>query len=476
MIPLGAIRGMVYLLLPLAIVVFQNVGADDLRRFLLIIAAVALSSLVFSSCYQLLNWYFYTYRFEDGYLHVKSGVIIKKERSIKQERVQTVNIRRGIIHQLFGLASLQVETAGAGGESEFNLTAVAYDEAMQIKESLEDSGKVPTHQIELEAKVNDLAEEVSGELPFKEYTISIPELFIAGATSGRFLLLFSILAAIFSQVVPFIPETFWENLIDQVTSTALVTVILAALVILLFSWLVSTVAYVIQYINFTVRRKEERLQVTWGLIEQKQLNLKLHRLQALVVQEGLLRQPFGRATLVAEVAGGGSKERDYITVLFPLLRKEKLQGFLDAILPEYKLPESYRPLPRRSLRRYLFRVLAPVVLISIAMLWLPYGYGWLTFFLLIPAFFWGLSRYRAGGTFIEENQLALRFRFINRYMIMMMRSNIQAIQVSANPFQRRQDLKTMRAWVLSSPEGKQFQVVDVETAEAEIIWGWFSRY
>ncbi len=475
MIPLGAIRGTVYILLPLAVVFFQNVGADDSRR-VLIITAIALGSMIISFSYQALNWYFYTYRFEDGYLHVKSGIIIKNERSIKQERVQTVNIRRGIIQQLLGLASLQVETAGAGGESEFSLTAVAHDEAVQIKESLEGPVKATFYEKDEETKDNDLAEEEAGELPYKEYTISISELFIAGATSGRFLLLFSVLAAIFSQLVPFIPDTFWETLIEQVTSTALVTFILAGLVIMVFSWLVSTIAYVIQYINFTVRREGERLQVTWGLIEQKQLNLKLHRLQALVVQEGLLRQPFGRVTLVAEVAGGGSKEQDYVTVLFPLLRKEKLRGFLEAILPEYKLPETYRPLPRRSLRRYLFRALAPVVLISITMLWLPYGYGWLTFFLLIPAFIWGLSRYRAGGAFIEENQLALRFRFINRYVIMIMRSNIQAIQVSANPFQRRQDLKTVRAWVLSSPQGKQFEVADVETAEAENIWGWFSRY
>lgn len=142
----------------------------------------------------------------------------------------------------------------------------------------------------------------------------------------------------------------------------------------------------------------------------------------------------------------------------------------------YRLPESFKTLPRRSLRRYLFRTLAPVLLISVAMLWFPYGYGWLSFFLLIPAFFWGLSRYQAGGTLIEENQMALRFRFINRYMIMMMRSNIQAIQVSVNPLQRRQDLRTLRTWVLSSPQGKRFQVVDVESAETEKIWDWFSRY
>lgn len=475
MIPLGAIRGLLYIIPPLIIVLFQNIGAEDPRRPLIILL-ILFGSMIFSFGYQFLNWYFYTYRFEDGYLHVKSGVIIKKERSIKQERVQTVNIRRGIIQRLFDLASLQVETAGAGGESEFNLTAVAYDEAMQIKKSLESLERTPANEVAKKIKSNNLAEEESGELPVKEYTIAMPELFIAGATSGRFLLLFSILAAILSQIIPFIPETFRETIIDQVTSTALVTVILVALILMFFSWLVSTVAYVIQYINFTVRREEERLQVTWGLIEQKQLNLKLHRLQALVIQEGILRQPLGRATLIAEVAGGGSKEQSYITVLFPLLRKEKVQGFLNDILPEYKLPESFKPLPRRALRRYLFRALAPVVLVSIPMLWLPYGYGWLTFILLIPAYFWGLSRYRAGGTFLKENQLVLRFRFINRYMVMMVRSNIQAIQGSVNPFQRRQNLKTLRAWVLSSPEGKQFKVIDVETAEVEKVWGWFSRY
>lgn len=476
MIPLGGIRGTVYILLPLVIIVFQNVGTDDLRRVFLIIALVALGSLIFSFGYQALNWHFYTYRFEEGYLHVKSGVIIKNERSIKQERVQTVNIRRGIIQQLLGLASLQVETAGAGGESEFNLTAVAYDEAVQIKESLEGPVKASHHEIDKEAKDDELADGEADKPAFTEYTISIPELFIAGATSGRFLLLFSILAAIFSQVVPFIPETFWETLIDQVTSTALITVILVGLFLLLFSWVTSTVAYVIQYINFTIRREEERLQVTWGLIEQKQLTLKLHRLQALVVQEELLRQPIGRVALAAEVAGGGSKEQDYITILFPLLHKKHLPEFLETVLPEYSLPESFKPLPRRSLRRYLFRALAPLLLVSIAMLWLPHDYSWLSFSLLIPAFFWGLSRYRAGGTFIEENQLALRFRFINRYTVFTMRSNIQAIQVSVNPFQRKQDLKTLRAWVLSSPEGKQFQVVDVESSEAKSIWDWFSRY
>jgi len=149
-------------------------------------------------------------------------------------------------------------------------------------------------------------------------------------------------------------------------------------------------------------------------------------------------------------------------------------GRLCAILPEYRLPDNYTPLPRRALRRYIFRAMAPIALLTIALQWLPYG--WLAFFLLPLSFFWGLSRYRAGGMTIEDHQLTFRFRFINRYRAVMKRKNIQALQVGSNPLQRWQGLKTIRAWVLSSTEEKQFQLVDVESADAKKLWSWYSRY
>jgi len=480
MIPLGTIRGLIYIIPPLIIVLFQNIGAEDPRR-LLIIYLIIFGSFFFSLVYQVFNWYFYTYRYEDGYLHLKTGVITKKERSIKQERVQTVNIQRGLIQRLLGLASLQVQTAGAGGETEFSLTAIALDEAERIKDSLESNNEFPVDsKVQAEKNVTGLpadlqesGKEKPGPVAFQEFTISIPELFIAGATSGRFLVLFSVLAAVSSQLTVFLPDTFWETVVEQITSTALVTAVLAVLVLMFFSWLVSVVAFVIQYMNFTIRREGNSLQLTWGLIEQKQLNLKLHRLQSLVVQESLLRQPLGRTALVIEVAGGGFKEQSYVTMLFPLIKNSELNHFLSIILPEYRLPDNLTPLPRRALRRYIFRAMAPVVLLSIALQWLPYG--WLALFLLPLSFFWGISRYRSGGIAIEDHQLTFKFRFINLYRVVMKRKNIQALQVSLNPFQRWQDLKTVRAWVLSSPEGKQFQVVDVESAEAKNVWSWYSR-
>ena len=493
MIPLATLKAIPYLLAPLAVVVFQRFAEGNFLQALFIFAAGIGVLLVGILPFQVLSWAYYTYRFEAGYLHIKQGVIFKKERSIKRERVQTVNITRGIIQRLFGLAGLQVETAGGGAESELSLDAVTLEEAYRIKRNLEGSaerggdaageetsGEKATWGIdaviETALPVRQKAGAVEEESPSEAETVyqaSYPELFLAGATSGGFLVLFSILGVIFSQVAPYIPETFWEFLLEQVTSIAAVTIALVVFVLLLLSWIISTVTFVVQHANFTLRRSQDRLQISWGIIEQKQLALNLNRLQALAIHEGIIRQPFGRCALIAEVAGGGSKEQNYVTLLFPLLRNSELPGFLEKILPEYRLPSEMVPLPRRALRRYIFRAVALSLLVIIPLQWAPYG--WLAFLLLIPAFFWGRSRYYAGGTAVDEQQLSFRFRFINRFRVLMRRNCIQSFQVSVNPFQRGWNLRTVRAWVLSSPEGKSFQVTDTEQEEASRLWEWYSR-
>ena len=500
MIPLASLRGTLIFLVPIVFIFLQNLDTGNLLRYLLILAGSAVLILVVNTLVQVIIWAFYTYRYEAGFLHIKSGVIFKKERSIKRERVQTVNIRRGIIQRLFGLASLQVETAGGGAESELSLTAVTLEEAYNIKRSLEGSavdndsapGKIPAEMIEkdveeaegnergkplarsgLKAVIDTVLSSGDEAEAGTVYKISPGELFVAGATSGGFFVLFSVIGVIFSQALPFIPDTFWDYLLEQVTSTAAGMVALVVMVLLVFSWFISTLAFMVQYANFTLQRHQDRLLVTWGLIEQKQLALNLKRLQALAVHEGILRQPFGRCTLVAEVAGGGSSDQNYITLLFPLLRTAEINQFLGRILPEYRMPESFTPLPSRSLRRYIFRAAAPTLLVIVPLQWVPYG--WLSFLLFIPAVFWGYSRYRAGGTSVDDRQLSLRFRFVNRFRVLMHRNCVQALQFSVNPFQRWWGLRSVRAWVLSSPSGKAFQLADVEEKEARRIWDWYSR-
>ena len=51
---------------------------------------------------------------QDG-VKLEHGIIWKKYTSIPYERVQNVNIRRGIIARMFGFSSVDIETAGKSG-------------------------------------------------------------------------------------------------------------------------------------------------------------------------------------------------------------------------------------------------------------------------------------------------------------------------------------------------------------------------
>lgn len=304
------------------------------------------------------------------------------------------------------------------------------------------------------------------------------DLWLAGLTSGRFMVLFSILALVLSQVYSYIPQSYIDYALERLFSVPLALSIVLALGLLVLSWVLSAVVFVVQYARFTIRRFEDRLEISWGIIKRNQVTVGLHRLQALVVQQGLFRQPFGLCTLLVEVAGGGTKEKEQISLLHPLLRTREVDRFLEEFLPEYHMPQVLVPLPRRSLRRYLFRALAPTALV-IAVVWtaatiwdLPYV--WLSLAPIPPAAWLGFSRHHNGNYSLEGDQLALRFRDLDLYHVLMGREHVQSLSLLANPFQRFGGLRTVRAAILSSPAGKTFQLKDLDQEGADRIWGWFS--
>jgi putative membrane protein len=249
--------------------------------------------------------------------------------------------------------------------------------------------------------------------------------------------------------------------------------------LLLVSWALSTVTFAIQFARFTLRRYEDRLEVSWGVIKRNHVTVRLHRVQALVVHQGLLRQPFGLCTMLVEVAGGGTKEKERVSLLHPLIRKRELEEFLRDILPEYRMPKVMTPLPKRSQRRYLFRALAPVtalvaIMISASHLW-EVPYAWSSLLLLVLAALLGRSRHADAMTSLDGGQLTLRFRNVSLHHVLIGRSHVQSLTLSANPFQRLGRLRTVSISLLSSPARKSFWVKDVEGAEAQAIRDWYSR-
>ena len=80
----------------------------------------------------------YKYALEDKVIKIERGVIWKRQVSIPYERVQNVDIIRGPIARMLGLADLQIQTAGMSGIAmvEGRIPAITPEEAMQLKDQI----------------------------------------------------------------------------------------------------------------------------------------------------------------------------------------------------------------------------------------------------------------------------------------------------------------------------------------------------
>lgn len=89
-----------------------------------------------------LTYHFYKYELTDGEYRAERGIIWKRYISIPYERIQNVDIYRGVISRLLGLSDLQIHTAGYGaaGASKFGsegrLPGISREDAEMLRDEL----------------------------------------------------------------------------------------------------------------------------------------------------------------------------------------------------------------------------------------------------------------------------------------------------------------------------------------------------
>ncbi|WP_368731600.1 PH domain-containing protein, partial [Pseudomonas sp. 2822-17] len=61
-----------------------------------------------------MRWVTFKYQVVDNELQVRQGLIFRKRRYIRQERIQSIDLNAKLIQRLFNLVEVKVETAGGG--------------------------------------------------------------------------------------------------------------------------------------------------------------------------------------------------------------------------------------------------------------------------------------------------------------------------------------------------------------------------
>lgn len=85
-----------------------------------------------------LTYRFYRYELTDAGFRKELGVIWKMYVTIPYDRIQNVDIYRGILARLLGLSDLQIQTAGVSGKvvSEGRLPGLSREVAEQLRDEI----------------------------------------------------------------------------------------------------------------------------------------------------------------------------------------------------------------------------------------------------------------------------------------------------------------------------------------------------
>jgi len=423
--------------------------------FLLIFLVVTIVTSV-------LSWLRYTYRVEDNELRIEQGVFIRKKRYVPINRIHKIDFTANVVHRIFGLVKIQIDTASGGG-AEVSLSAVTIAKGEQLRAALKKQAEET--EIDTDEDLDEPKEEIKEKLTWKR-------LLITGSTSGSAGLILAAIFVIFSQAGDLVPESMYESTFHWIASLSIVFIVALIVFLLLLLWVFGIAGTMIRYGNFQISKLEDGLFIKRGLLETKELTIPYDRIQAIGVEQSLIRQPFKFVSVVAVVAGGSIDKLETYPVLFPLMREKEVNQFLQKFLPDYgPVKKELIPLSKKGLKYYLFNTSIIFILATIPVLYFFPKYSWIPFIFVAISLWFGWLRYKDGGYIIEGKRLTLRSRLFNKTTMMIYHKRIQAFEKYQHKLQRMQQISSIETPLLGAMLGKYKHLND---EDANKIADWFS--
>ncbi|MEX2244005.1 MAG: PH domain-containing protein [Fimbriimonadaceae bacterium] len=393
----------------------------------------------------------YSYAVHDGHLIIKSGIVTRNNRTIPLSRIQNINLQRNLIHRIFGLVDLKIETA-AGAQAEASLSALSNAEGEALKTEL-------TQGVKKEVGIEETAPKAKGRTV---YRISSTELFLTGATENRAL---AMVGAVFGGSFVFYDQlsAMVEKIIPNF-GQGWVGIAVFGFVIFLVGWVLSIVSAVLTYGNFELTLEEGKLRRHYGLVNQIESVVPLPRVQVVRMSESLFQRMLHFCKLYVETAGSFEKQdMGGSSLVCPLLEMDKQADVVRTVLPGRPVdtvrwrsvsPKTANIYARRSLLVFALMIGGSSVYFGLEALWA-----------LIPAVMLsallGWAHYRTTGYDDKPNLLATRYGVVSRRTMYVPPEKVQSVFVSQSPLQRRYEVSTVLVHTAAASGGGSASVIDL---------------
>jgi putative membrane protein len=421
-------------------------------------------------------------RYDQDELVIRSGLFFRNERHIPFTRIQNLDAVQNVLHRVFGVVEVRVETGGGKGEeARLSVLPSAAFEEMRRRVN---AGRTGAGQ-DVEARPKPGTEAPAGETLLY---LPVRELLLCGFLENRGLVLIGAAYGALWQMGMFESlagrlfgnaETYSRGFLTDLLRAFMggrlplgaIALAMAGLAgMLVFVRLVSMAWAFVRLYDFRLTRIDSDLRTTFGLFTRVSATIPIYRVQTITIRQGPLHRWLKRAAVTVETAGGrqsesGARDREWLA---PLVGQQALLPLLQRIVPACDLDAvSWQPVHRRAFRRAVKPGLALVGAATIASVPIV---GWGALGVMIPLLAWAVISarvYVANLAWAESVEVVLmRSGWLWRRVTIARVNKIQAIAVRESPFDRRAAMARVR--VDTAGAGEASHRVDIPYLDRDV--------
>lgn len=392
-------------------------------------------------------WRYFTYRYGvlDDRLVIRSGLLERSLRVIPFARIHNVALKQSVLHRVFGVAEVRLESAG-GNKPEAEMRVLKLADALALESLVRQrahSGTAATQAAPVEATTL--------------LQLSLAEVLRLGVVSNRGMI---VVGAGMAGLWQFGGDKFGARVQPQISgwlkgllnelfgyagshgygpvdyALTGASVILLTLVLLR---LLSVLLALLQHYGFTLTEHGRRLTVERGLLARWRTAASRRRIQAWTLHEGLLHRWLRRRTLLVDTAAAEQEgEPRALHEIAPIATPETCDRLIEHLLPRGGWSQlQWQPLERRHWWR-LWLPDVPATLLACAVLGWHFGaWGLIALSWLPWSAFKARRRIARAGYAVSEHMIAVREGWVTRYWRFAELDKLQALQLVLTPLDRR---------------------------------------
>ncbi|MBQ7307470.1 MAG: PH domain-containing protein [Clostridia bacterium] len=342
-IALQAISMSLTIIFFLALYAFTNFLPDEEGEVLVtltmpiiyILIGVVVAIILFSVIYSVFYHKTHGYEITEDEIILKQGVIFKKKTILSFSKINNIKTKRNILHWIFGLEVLKLDSGST------STGVIPEIRLVDTPENIKELEKMVKQKVGIQVE----------EEKQTEYRFTFKNML--GYSYGRYLYLVTLgmvlvgaLTLLFGQV--------------EERMFGIIVLVLGVLGLPLFCALICF----IMFYKFSITRKSNSIDLSYGLFEKKKNTIYLDKVRAIRINQSLMQRILKTATLVVEVIGFGSvNEKESTDVVIPYFKTSELNGYMQLFFKEWDIDLKVEyTAPKRSFK---FFVGMPMFLVNV---------------------------------------------------------------------------------------------------------------